>query len=110
MKRREQFNISALKFNDEVYRFIEEKSKHRQLSDWISEAALKEIRCQGASTGEPTSQEVLNELKDIKHMLRQLECTARAKPLEASPTSIIQQVSNDVVHHLLDESDVSYDY
>lgn len=109
--RREQFNISALKFTDEVHDFIAELSRTRRLSEWIAKHAEEDLKRTGALTGEETASEsiVLKELQSIKELLLQGGCQFRSTPVTTEETPTIQKISSELLLNTIEE-DLEYQF
>lgn len=109
--RRDQFNISALKFTDEVHDFIAKLSRTRRLSDWIAKHAEADLRRTGALTGVETASDsiVLKELQTIKELLLQGGCQFRSTPVTTEETPTIQKISTDLLINTIEE-DLEYQF
>lgn len=112
-ERSKQFNISALKFSDEVHDFIAELSRTRRLSDWIAKHAAEDLKRTGALTGDLAAYEgnIMQELQEIKQLLLQGGCQfiSISKPTDVQ-LPVIQKISNDQLTHTIDEEDLNYNF
>ncbi|PWW01177.1 hypothetical protein DFQ01_11067 [Paenibacillus cellulosilyticus] len=111
MDRREQFGLSATKFSDEVYAYIEQLSIQRKLSDWVARQVEKELRSQGAPSGGDGQalHAIMTELLAIKQMV------SHGAPFNRDACDDQQQpamelLSSSEVKHILSDEDLSYDF
>ncbi|RJX40958.1 hypothetical protein D3P09_02770 [Paenibacillus pinisoli] len=112
MNRRDQFNISALKFSDEVHDFIAQLSTSRRLSDWIAEQVEEELKRKGAPTGIAQTQhyvDIMNELQSIKQLLK-LGDFQQSPHIEQEKQPVIQLVSSNEIANLIPENDLEYGF
>ncbi|WP_168121920.1 hypothetical protein [Paenibacillus sp. HB172176] len=111
-KRRLQFNISALKFEDDVHDYILKLSESKRLAAWIAKHAEAEIRRNGTSTGGSAcgDQVVLEELREIKQLL--LGCSVRKNESAAEGKQpVIQQISSEsMLSQSIAEDDLDYGF
>lgn len=112
--RREQFNISALKFSDDVHDFLAELSRTRRLSDWISTHVEEELKRKRALTGDRAAccTELMEEIQSIKQLLLQgsFQTQAYSQGTLEEDQPVIQKVSSDEIHHAIDETDLNYNF
>jgi hypothetical protein len=111
MSRRAQFNISALRFSDEVHAFLEKLSMDRKLSEWLATQVELEIRHNGMPTGSYSCSNVMDELKEIKQLL----VGGCFKPYQVDieveePKPVMEQISSDSINQLILESDLEYGF
>lgn len=109
-ERRNQFNIGAQHFSDEVYQFIVQLSKKKKLSAWMAKCAEEEIRRNGTPMGNPAGDQVLNELREIKALLQ----NGSFRPMEPAlieQVPAIQKISSDApIVKAIDEGDLNYQF
>ncbi len=108
-ERRNQFNIGAQHFSDEVYQFIVQLSKRKKLSAWMAKCAEEEIRRNGTPMGNPAGDQVLNELREIKALL--MNSSFRyMEPALTGQASVIQKISSETFTQAIDEDDLNYQF
>lgn len=111
--RREQFNISALKFSDDVHDFLAELSRTRRLSDWISTHVEEELKRKRALMGDRSTccAELMEEIQSIKQLL--LQGSFQSQLLQGDwekEQPVIQKISSDEIHQAIDETDLNYNF
>jgi hypothetical protein len=108
-ERRNQFNIGAQHFSDEVYQFIVQLSKKKKLSAWMAKCAEDEIRRNGTPMGNPAGDQVLNELREIKALL--MNSSIRyMEPALTGQAAVIQKISSEMFTQAIDEDDLNYQF
>ncbi|WP_138753516.1 hypothetical protein [Paenibacillus sinopodophylli] len=111
MTRRAQFNISALRFSDEVHAFLEKLSSERKLSEWLAEQVTTAIRRNGMPMGCVSCSNVSYELKEIKQLLLSGCLIAHSKVVEVEQRKpVVTQISSDSINQLIDENDLAYGF
>lgn len=111
MTRRAQFNISALRFSDEVHDFLERLSTERKLSEWLAAQVEMDIRHNGMPTGTCSCNKVMDELKEIKQLLVSGCFKPYQNELEVEGSKpIIERVSSDSINQTILESDLEYGF
>lgn len=111
MKRRNQFNVSALKFTNEVHDFLEQLSTSRELSEWVARQVKQEIGRKGTSTGTCSCNKLMDELEEIKQLLIS-GCykLSQEEPEVIESKTIMKQISSDSINQLIVESDLEYGF
>src|SRR5690606_31821313 len=95
--RRDQFNISALKFSDDVHDFLAHLSRTRRLSDWIAKHVEDELKRKRALTGERSAccADLMQEIQTIKQILLQGTFQTHTLSDTDQDQSVIQKISSE---------------
>ncbi|MGO4697698.1 hypothetical protein AB4Z50_25765 [Paenibacillus sp. 2TAB26] len=111
MTRRNQYNVSALKFTDDVHDFLEHLSTSRELSEWVAQQVKQEIGRIGTSTGTCSCSKVMDELKEIKQLLISgCNKSSQEEPEDKESKTAMKQISSDSINQLIVESDLEYGF
>lgn len=116
-KRREQLTVSPAKFEEDVYEYLEQLSKKRQLSGKLHEWAKQDLHGNGNQNIED-SQHILEEIRDLRQEFRELRQLLIAGKMNLRPSVAesfepeqpMMLVSSDRANHILDDEDVNYNY